>query len=70
MFALVGANSNKLISGICLSNKLFRRAMAKKSAILLMADGAEEMEAVITADVLRRAGVSHFFFLIMGYDIT
>lgn len=33
-------------------------AMAKKSAILLLADGAEEMEAVITVDVLRRAGAS------------
>lgn len=32
--------------------------MAKKSAILLLADGAEEMEAVITVDVLRRAGAS------------
>ncbi|XP_003708302.1 protein dj-1beta [Megachile rotundata] len=31
--------------------------MAKKSAILLIADGSEEMEAVITADILRRAGV-------------
>lgn len=31
--------------------------MAKKTAILLIADGSEEMEAVITADVLRRAGV-------------
>lgn len=31
--------------------------MAKKSALLLLAEGSEEMEAVITADVLRRAGV-------------
>ncbi|XP_043258241.1 protein dj-1beta-like isoform X2 [Colletes gigas] len=31
--------------------------MAKKTAILLIADGSEEMEAVITVDVLRRAGV-------------
>ncbi|XP_053988160.1 protein dj-1beta-like [Hylaeus anthracinus] len=31
--------------------------MAKKTAILLIADGSEEMEAVITADVLRRAGI-------------
>ncbi|XP_014295172.1 protein dj-1beta [Microplitis demolitor] len=68
MFALVGANSNKLISGICLSNKLFRRAMAKKSAILLMADGAEEMEAVITADVLRRAGIEVTIASITGND--
>jgi putative intracellular protease/amidase len=28
-----------------------------KNALLLLADGAEEMEVVITADVLRRAGV-------------
>lgn len=31
--------------------------MAKKTALLLIADGSEEMEAVITADILRRAGV-------------
>ncbi|OAD55723.1 Protein DJ-1 [Eufriesea mexicana] len=31
--------------------------MAKKSAILLIANGSEEMEAVITTDVLRRAGI-------------
>ncbi|KAG7209875.1 hypothetical protein KM043_011477 [Ampulex compressa] len=31
--------------------------MSKKTALLLIADGSEEMEAVITADVLRRAGV-------------
>lgn len=37
--------------------------MATKTAILLLADGAEEMEAVITTDVLRRAGVSWFFTL-------
>lgn len=28
-----------------------------KTALLILADGAEEMEAVITADVLRRGGV-------------
>ena len=28
------------------------------NALLLLADGAEEMEVVITADVLRRAAVS------------
>ncbi|CAL1686856.1 unnamed protein product [Lasius platythorax] len=32
--------------------------MAKKTAILLIADGSEEMEAVITVDVLRRAGIA------------
>jgi protein DJ-1 len=29
----------------------------KKTALLILADGAEEMEAVITVDVLRRGGV-------------
>ncbi|KAL6262455.1 protein dj-1beta-like [Pogonomyrmex barbatus] len=32
--------------------------MAKKTAILVIADGSEEMEAVITVDVLRRAGIA------------
>lgn len=32
--------------------------MAKKTALLLIADGSEEMESVITADVLRRGGVT------------
>ncbi|XP_046820164.1 protein dj-1beta-like isoform X2 [Vespa crabro] len=32
--------------------------MAEKTALLLISDGSEEMEAVITADVLRRGGVS------------
>ncbi|KAJ8680216.1 hypothetical protein QAD02_016003 [Eretmocerus hayati] len=31
--------------------------MAKKTAVCLLAEGAEEMEAVITVDILRRAGV-------------
>lgn len=34
--------------------------MSKKNAILLLADGAEEMEAVITIDILRRAEVRNF----------
>lgn len=29
-----------------------------KSALLILSEGAEEMEAVISADVIRRAGVS------------
>ncbi|XP_049830083.1 Parkinson disease protein 7 homolog [Schistocerca gregaria] len=33
-------------------------AMAKKSAVFLLAEGAEEMEFVISVDVLRRAGVN------------
>ena len=31
------------------------------SALLVLAEGAEEMETVITADVLRRGGVSTVF---------
>lgn len=31
--------------------------MANKTALLLISDGSEEMEAVITADVLRRGEV-------------
>ena len=33
--------------------------MATKSALVLLAEGAEEMEFVISVDVLRRAGVSY-----------
>ncbi|KAK6057615.1 DJ-1 family protein [Cooperia oncophora] len=32
-------------------------SMSSKTALLILADGAEEMEAIITADVLRRGGV-------------
>lgn len=32
--------------------------MSAKTALALVADGSEEMELVITVDVLRRAGVS------------
>lgn len=32
--------------------------MSTKSALAIMANGTEEMEIVITVDVLRRAGVS------------
>lgn len=31
----------------------------EKTAIVLLVDGSEEMEAVIVVDVLRRAGVRH-----------
>lgn len=34
------------------------RTMASKSALVLIAEGSEEMEAIITVDVLRRGGVS------------
>ncbi|XP_076628144.1 protein dj-1beta [Colletes latitarsis] len=39
------------------SNAKYTINMVEKTAILLIADGSEEMEAVITVDVLRRAGV-------------
>lgn len=42
-----------------ITRKNFSTNMAKKTAILLIADGSEEMEAVITADILRRAGVRY-----------
>jgi len=33
--------------------------MANKSALVLLAEGAEEMELVISVGILRRAGVSY-----------
>lgn len=33
--------------------------MSSKSALAILANGTEEMEIVITVDVLRRAGVSN-----------
>ncbi|XP_076759868.1 protein dj-1beta [Xylocopa sonorina] len=39
------------------ANVKYIASMAKKTAILLIAEGTEEMEAVITTDVLRRAGI-------------
>ena len=44
-----------------------------KTALIIIGDGVEEMEAVITADVLRRGGVEvQFFslFLIPFLDIS
>lgn len=38
--------------------------MTTKSALVLLAEGAEEMETVISVDVLRRAGVRTAFMLI------
>ena len=35
------------------------------SAIVLLAEGAEEMEAIISVDVLRRGGVRFKFFVIV-----
>jgi hypothetical protein len=37
--------------------------MATKSALVLLAEGAEEMELVISVDVLRRAGVSYIMLI-------
>jgi hypothetical protein len=34
--------------------------MVTKSAVVLLAEGAEEMEFAISVDILRRAGVSYF----------
>lgn len=36
--------------------------MASKNALALLANGTEEMELIITVDVLRRAGVSLKYF--------
>ena len=38
--------------------KRFQSTVKMPSALLVLAEGAEEMETVITADVLRRGGVS------------
>ncbi|OXU22956.1 hypothetical protein TSAR_002127 [Trichomalopsis sarcophagae] len=52
-------------SANCLFRENLRRSstalfstMAKKTAVCLLAEGAEEMEAIVTVDILRRAGVS------------
>jgi hypothetical protein len=37
--------------------------MGTKSALVILAEGAEEMELVISVDVLRRAGVRIIFIL-------
>lgn len=36
--------------------------MATKSALMLLANGSEELELVATVDILRRAGVSYSIF--------
>lgn len=46
----------------------------KPTALLFIANGSEEMEATITADVLRRAGVRFFigsiFFILITFKLT
>jgi hypothetical protein len=44
---------------MCLSTR-----MTTKSALVLLAEGAEEMETVISVDILRRAGVRTAFMVI------
>ncbi|CAG0921032.1 unnamed protein product [Notodromas monacha] len=44
--------------GVNTENKSLSEKMAAKRALVLLAKGAEEMEVVITVDVLRRGGVS------------
>lgn len=39
--------------------------MGEKTALILLAEGNEEMEVVIPTDVLRRAGVSTVFRIIV-----
>jgi len=45
-------------------------ARMPKSALLILADGAEEMEVVITADVLRRGGVILFISIVYSILLT
>ncbi|XP_051155122.1 protein dj-1beta-like [Leptopilina boulardi] len=54
LFAKIANVYFKPINSIFVANYCVKMS---KTAILLLAEGAEEMEAVITADVLRRAGV-------------
>lgn len=42
--------------------------MASKTALALLADGSEEMEIVITVDVLRRAGVCKFYSFVSSVN--
>uniref|UniRef100_A0A4D5R9I3 Protein DJ-1 n=1 Tax=Scolopendra viridis TaxID=118503 RepID=A0A4D5R9I3_SCOVI len=72
MLSLVSSLSKNLASFCFLhySNHHFlnlSRAMSKK-AIILLAEGAEEMETVITTDVLRRGGIDVTVAGIVGKD--
>ncbi|CAB0042057.1 unnamed protein product [Trichogramma brassicae] len=46
-----------LFRRICQVHCKFLSTMADKTAVCLLAEGAEEMEAIVTVDILRRAGV-------------
>ncbi|XP_055335668.1 Parkinson disease protein 7 homolog [Paramacrobiotus metropolitanus] len=46
------------------------RKMGDKKALLILAEGAEEMETVITADVLRRAGIKVTVGGLHGEDVV
>jgi len=48
-----------------IGRRVFYENMDKKKALLVITDGSEEMETVISADILRRAGV-HLLFAIMN----
>jgi len=48
-----------------IGRRVFYQNMDKKKALLVITDGSEEMETVISADILRRAGV-HLLFAIMN----
>lgn len=43
--------------------------MATKTALAILAPGSEEMELVITVDVLRRAGVSNLIRFVLELDL-
>ena len=45
--------------------KFYSITMSKKSALVLLSEGSEEMEFVISVDVLRRAGVSFLVFKLL-----
>lgn len=52
-----GTNLGKVFRGLVPSFR-FNSTINMPTALLLLSEGAEEMETVITADVLRRGGVS------------
>lgn len=69
----VAANFSRAVFGAPVSFQYslrFSNSMSQKSAILLIADGSEEMEAVITIDVLRRAGVAVTIASVTGNELV